>query len=93
MKTYRFFVLFALVLFSVYACSTQRSGIGESVPVFSDPVTVFQNVSVLPMHGKAPVLIRPGQTVVVEDGRINYVGRQNSKFRKAPPSSTEQASF
>ena len=67
--------LFALVVLS---CDSSKTIQAEVVP--SASAIIFTNANVLPMRGDAPVLVRPGQMVVVEGDKISYVGDAKLKF-------------
>lgn len=56
-----------------WSCHTTRP-VSDNPPDPEQPLTVFTNVNVLPMHGAAPVLMQPGRTVLVEGSKIKYIG-------------------
>lgn len=77
------YLFLALIALGLYTCRTNDPAASATAPpafTTGQPLTVFQNVNVLPMSGNAPVLLQEGQTVVVEGDKIAYVGTAQFKL-------------
>lgn len=76
--------LIAVVLsLGLWGCQSGRPAAPPAdTPSFStgQPLTVFQNVNVLPLHGASSTTVQAGQTVVVEGDRIAYIGDAQFKL-------------